>query len=72
MATGSVTARLVLPATVYWSFVPLVQIAGLAVVFRKRLDAATIDAYFAGHGPWLLWLAAFAAFLSLMRAETDF
>lgn len=72
MATGSVTARLVLPAAVYWSFVPLVQLAGLAVVFRKRLDAATIDAYFAGHGPWLLWLAAFAALWTLMRPEAAY
>jgi len=70
MATGSVTARLVLPATLYWSFVPLVQIAGLAVVFRKHLRAATIDEYFAGHGPWLLWLAAFAGLWTLLPPET--
>jgi hypothetical protein len=32
---------------------------------RRRLRAETIDAYFAGHAPWLLWLAAFATMWTL-------
>jgi hypothetical protein len=72
MATGSVTTRLVLPAAVYWTFVPLVQIAGLAVVLRKQLRAETVDAFFAGQGPWLLWLAGFAALWTLLPAEAAY
>ena len=66
MATGSLTLRLALPAAVYWSFVPLAQIAGLAIAMRRRPPAETIDAYFAGHGAWMLWLAAFAAMWTLL------
>jgi hypothetical protein len=72
MATGAVTARLVLPAAVYWTFVPLVQIAGLAVVLRKQLRWETIDAFFAGQGPWMLWLAAFAALWTLLPPEVAY
>jgi len=60
MAHGTVTPRLALPAALYWSFVPLLEIAGLALVLRKEFSAEAIDDFFAGHGPWLLWLAAFA------------
>jgi hypothetical protein len=72
MATGTLTLRLALPAAVYWSFVPLVQIAGLAIVMRGRLRAPTIDAWFAGHGPWMLWLAAFAAMWTLLPAHAAY
>lgn len=71
-ASGRVTARLALPATLYWSFVPLLEIAGLAVVLRGRLCADLIDEFFAGHGPWLLWLAAFAALWSFVPAPVAF
>ena len=71
-ASGSVTARLALPAALYWSFVPLLEIAGLAVVLRKRLCAEAIDEFFAGHGPWLLWLAAFAALWTFVPAPVAF
>jgi hypothetical protein len=62
MAHGTVTPRLALPAALYWSFVPLLQIAGLALILGKDFSAEAIDDFFSGHGPWLLWLGAFAAF----------
>jgi hypothetical protein len=65
MASGRVSPRLAVPATVYWSFVPLVETAGLAAVWRRQREAIrfarAIDLFFQGHAPWLLWLAAFAA-----------
>lgn len=68
MATGILTLRLALPAALYWSFVPLVELAGLAAALRSRLRADAIDDFFAAHGPWLLWLAAFAALWAFVPA----
>ncbi|MBS1857093.1 MAG: hypothetical protein JST11_17110 [Acidobacteria bacterium] len=72
LARGALTPRLALPAAIYWSFVPLLQIAGLAAALRRRPDAATIDAFFRGFGPWLLWLASFAAPWTFVPAPTVF
>jgi hypothetical protein len=72
MASGTVTLRLVFPAAIYWSFVPLVQMAGLALAMRKRTGAAAIDAYFASFNPWLLWLAAFAAMWAVAPAHAAY
>jgi len=68
MATGALTLRLALPAAVYWSFVPLVELAGLAVAVRGQLRAEVIDDFFAAHGPWLLWVAAFTALWTFVPA----
>jgi hypothetical protein len=53
-------ARL-LPAVVCWSFVPLLRLAGLALVAallagRGRMTAHVIDLYAAGQGPWYAWI----------------
>ena len=64
ITSGRLTLRLSAPAAVYFSFVPLCEIAGLmAVTSGRRMFsiARTIDLYFAGHAPWLLWLTGFAA-----------
>jgi len=49
----------------YWSFVPVVEIAALALVCRGKLRsvslAQAIDLFFAGFAPWLLWLTGLAA-----------
>src|ERR1044071_2141992 len=62
MTAGRLTLRLVIPATLYWSFVPLLQM--VCVVFSWRRSgtplplARTLDLFFAGGGPWLLWTLA--------------
>jgi hypothetical protein len=67
MAAGRLTLRLALPSTIYWSFIPLLELAALAAVCRP-LRAKTIDAFFQGHRAWLLWLIAFAAVTAIVPA----
>jgi hypothetical protein len=66
--SGRLTLRLAGPASVYWSFVPLIEIAALAVVCRGKLRTISmpqaIDLFFAGFAPWLLWLTGLAAIWS--------
>jgi hypothetical protein len=61
ITSGSLIPRLAASAAIYWSFVPLAETAALAVVCwngkRTRTFRQTVDLFFAGHGPWLLWLA---------------
>jgi hypothetical protein len=68
LTSGRLTARLVVPGAVYWSFVPLIEIAALAAVCRSKLRsislARAVDLFFSGFSPWLLWLAGFAAIWS--------
>lgn len=68
-ATGTLTARIAGPATVYWMFVPLVEIAALAAVARRRPAhvpfAAAIDAYFTGHAAWTLLLIGLIAAIAV-------
>jgi hypothetical protein len=61
-----------LPATLYWTFVPVCQIASLAVVARRRKMpfAHLIDSYFKSHTAWLLWVMAFAAIWAFVPAPT--
>jgi hypothetical protein len=70
------TLRLIFPATIYWSFVPLLEIASLAAVCggRRRVRSLprTIDLFFMGHGPWSLWLAGFAAIWAFIPAVQVF
>ena len=63
MTAGRLTLRLLIPATLYWSFVPLCEIASLAAVStgRKISFAETLDRFCISHTAWLLWLTAFAA-----------
>src|SRR4051812_48942776 len=42
MTSGRLTLRLLVPAAVYWSFIPVLEVAGLWAVGGKRLDAKTI------------------------------
>jgi hypothetical protein len=72
MTSGRLTLRLVAPAAVYWSFIPLLEIAGLAAVCGKGLRAKTIDSFFAGHGPWLFCAVLFAAVWTFVPAAQVF
>ena len=68
LTAGSLTLRLVTSATVTWSFVPLLEMAALAVVWRlgsRRLSLPhAMDLFFTGHAPWSLWLIGFGAYWS--------
>jgi hypothetical protein len=69
IASASLTSRLAGPATIYWSFVPLAEIAALAVCWRgtrRRSFRQTVDLFFAGHGPWLFWLIGLCAIWSFV------
>jgi len=70
LTSGRLTARLVVPGAMYWSFVPLLEIAALAAVCRRQRRkislALAVDLFFTGFGPWLLWLAGFAAIWSCL------
>jgi hypothetical protein len=68
ITTASLTLRLVGPATIYWSFVPLVETGALAAVCwsERRIVSfpRAIDLFFTGHGPWTLWLIGLSAIWS--------
>jgi hypothetical protein len=73
IATGVVTLRLVVPVTLYWAFVPAVEALALVAVLRHPRTgsslASTIDRFFTGHGPWTLFLIAFAASLAFLPPQ---
>ena len=70
MDSGRLTLRLALPASCYWTFVPLVEIVALFLASpaarRIRPWQQTIDLFFTGHAPWLLWLIAFSAYWAFL------
>src|SRR5678816_537710 len=58
-ATGTATLRLVVPATLYWAYAPLMQCCALGLVLlmlrhRRQRTGTTFDVYFAGRAPMLL------------------
>jgi hypothetical protein len=62
MTSGRITIRLAGPAFVYWAFVPLCEIAGLALVWRRKVPfSQAIDVFFVSNAPALFWLIAYAA-----------
>ena len=65
LASGKLSLHLLGSTAIYWSFVPLTGIVGLAAVERRLPGAGAIDRFFAGYAPWLLWMTAFAAFTSI-------
>jgi hypothetical protein len=77
MTSGRLSLRLAASAALNWSFVPLLQIAGLAAVWPwKRAPlpfAEAIDRFFASQTIWSLWLCAFTgvwAFVPTGQAYT--
>ena len=66
-ASGRLTLRLVAPATIYAALIAVIEVLALAAV-RARVSSKTspsfsisLDLFFTGFGPWLLWLLSFAA-----------
>ena len=72
LTAHSLTLRLVASGALTWSFVPLLEMAGLAVVWRlgsRPLSVPrAVDLFFTGHGLWSLWLIALAAYWSSVPA----
>src|SRR5258708_1564972 len=68
IAAWRLDLRLVAGETVSWAVLPLLQIFALAgtCVFRRRsLEFShIIDLFFAGFGPWMLWLTGFVLAVS--------
>jgi len=71
LTSGHFSLHLAGSTAIYWAFVPLVQMAGLVAVWRVWPEARLVDRYFTGHGPWLLWLIAFAAYNSSPAGAID-
>lgn len=72
MDAGRLTLRLALPAALWWSFVPVLEILSLFAASRtaRRMPwLTTIDAYFKSHTPWLLWIVVFSAYWAFLPAE---
>lgn len=66
VASGTLNVRLLADGAISFAFVPVIQLAALAlvwtVVHRPPLRfASVVDLFFAGHAPWLLWLVVVAA-----------
>jgi hypothetical protein len=64
MASQRLTLRLVVTGCLNMSFIPLVEIAGLRAVWCRERGLSfsrTLDLCFMSHGPWILWLLAYAS-----------
>ena len=72
LASGLLTARIALSATTYWTFVPIAETLALLLVAGRRFGrgslAAAIDTFFAGHGPWTLFIIAVTGVLTFVPA----
>jgi hypothetical protein len=68
LTAGAVTARLALSVPLYWSFVPITEMAAVLIVTAARRETMSrsrvIDLYFTGHGAWTLALLAIGLTLS--------
>jgi hypothetical protein len=66
-ASGRLTLRLVVPALIYAGLEILIEVLALAAVRAKGIAntlpsfSRSLDLFFAGFGPWLLWMISFAA-----------
>ena len=71
LTAGRLVPRLVLPVTLYATFVPLCEIGALAVTARRRKMpfGQLVDRYFEGHIAWMMWLVAFGALWAMMPAK---
>ncbi len=76
MTSGRLSLRLAASGAVCWTFVPLLQVAALAVVWPwKRSELSfprAIDRFFASQTPWSLYLCFFAAVWALFPSPRVF
>jgi len=70
VASGVLTARLIVPTALAWSYVPLIQMLALVIVTWPRRRAVptgrAIDLFFTGYGPWALFLIGLASSLAFL------
>ena len=69
--SGQLIAPLFLGSAIVWSFAPVLQMLGVSgfvsVFARDRLNIfRAVDLFFAGLGPWLLWMLGVAGFCLLI------
>src|SRR5256885_3015965 len=73
LAGGRLTARLVLDGAISFAFIPLFEIAALAVVARRMPQrvafSRAVDLLFTASGPWIVWMLAASAVASGVEAE---
>jgi hypothetical protein len=62
LTTGHFSLHVIGSTAIYWSLLPLIEIAGLAAVQRGWPEARAVDRFFMGHGPWLMFIIAFTAY----------
>ena len=65
LASGRFSVRLITDGALSFLFVPLIEMAALALVTgtgtRRGISfKRTVDLFFTGNAPWLLWLVGFA------------
>jgi hypothetical protein len=68
VTAGSLGLRLFAAGAVNALYVPLLEIGVLAGLWRAKRTmgfARTVDLFFMGHGPWVLWLLAMCAIWTL-------
>ena len=69
LASGRMSARLIADGSLSFAFVPVIELAAVAVVFatgqRPLPFARSVDLFFTGNAPWLLWLIALMTLGSL-------
>jgi hypothetical protein len=70
VASGRLSVRLITDGAVSFAFLPLVEMAALAAVYRTGRRpisfARAVDLFFAGNTPWLLWLVGVATLSCLV------
>lgn len=74
MTSGQLSLRLAASSSVCWTFVPLCQMASLALLRRraKLPFQVLVDEYFRSNTGWLLWVVAFAAVWAFVPAPVVF
>lgn len=61
LTESRLSLHLVGSTAIYWTFLPLCGLLGLAAVHRGWPDPAFMDRFFLTYRPWLLFVIAFAA-----------
>jgi|RhiMetdeSRZDD1v2_1073273.scaffolds.fasta_scaffold21343_3 hypothetical protein len=68
-ASGRLTARLIVDGAVSFAFIPVFELASLAIVYWRRPQpisfARASDLFFAANAPWLVWLLGFVTLRSV-------
>jgi hypothetical protein len=75
IASQRLTLRLMVTGAINMSFIPLVEIAGLRTTWRRRYEipfSRAVDLFFMSHGPWILWLLAYASIWAFASPDHAF